>query len=113
MTITTVSRSVLLDMRPGRPGAMLLLLCVLLILAICIDLWAFRWCHNPRKFRYVLAAQVLFLVLFAVSCGGGGSSGSGSGENEPQGTPAGTYTVTVTATSGSVVHSSNVTLTVD
>jgi Glycosyl hydrolases family 39 len=56
-----------------------------------------------------VAVAVLALTLL-ISCGGGGSSGSGSGSNTPppppaNGTPAGTYTITVLETSGSISHS--------
>jgi hypothetical protein len=39
------------------------------------------------------------------------TTGSGTGNN-PNGTPAGTYSITVTATSGTVIHTTTVTLTV-
>jgi len=54
-------------------------------------------------------AGSLMLFVSSVGCGGGGSSGGGGGSGaQPQ-----SYTLTVTATSGSLVHATNLTLTVE
>ncbi|HUY15362.1 MAG TPA: hypothetical protein VMX16_17300 [Terriglobia bacterium] len=55
-----------------------------------------------------LLASVILAGLLA-SCGGGSSGGGGI---TPPGTPAGSYTITVTGTAGSLVHNTNLTLTV-
>ena len=52
-------------------------------------------------------AAVLMCVIFLTGCGGGGSTPP---PPPPNGTPPGTYTLTVTATSGSLTHSTTVTL---
>lgn len=112
MTVTTITRAALLWERLGVPPSILLLLSVLSVLALVVDLLAFRGAHATRKPRYVLAAQIVFLILFAASCGGGGGSTGGGTVPQVHGTPAGTYTITVTATSGSVARSTSVTLVV-
>jgi hypothetical protein len=58
-------------------------------------------------FMLPLATLLAFLLLQATGCGGGYSPPPATG------TPAGTFTVTVTGTSGSVTHSTTVTLVVN
>jgi len=55
-----------------------------------------------------LAILVLLLTIQAIGCGGGGYSSPPP--PPPTGTPAGTYTITVTGTSGTLTHSSTLTL---
>jgi hypothetical protein len=57
-----------------------------------------------------LAGLLLFLMLQAIGCGGGNSTPPPP--PPPTGTPAGTYTVTVTATSGTLTHTTMLTLVV-
>lgn len=72
----------------------------------------------PRRRRWgaFLAVMLSVAALSSIGCGSSSSSGginTGTGGTTTLvNTPAGTYVVTVTATSGSVVHSTNVTLTV-
>jgi hypothetical protein len=85
-----------------------------------IALWSFAlvtiflgvifFSRNNRQRRVapaMFAAVTLLLAATIVGCGGGGTTPP----PPPSGTPAGTSIITVTATSGSLVHSTNVTLT--
>jgi hypothetical protein len=73
----------------------------------------------PRRRRWAgLLAVILSLAVFtAVGCGGntsttGGSSGGGTGTGGTTNAQRGTYTFTITAVSGTLVHSAQVTVTV-
>ena len=65
--------------------------------------------------RYFLVVVLLMCGLIELSCGGGGGSGTTpppSGGGGTRGTPKGTYTIVVSGTSGTLVHTMQVTLTV-
>jgi hypothetical protein len=62
----------------------------------------------PWKRRRALVLAMLF-TTFMVGCGGGGSS---TQTRTTPGTPAGTYTATITAASGSLSHSTTMTVVV-
>lgn len=64
--------------------------------------------RDSRQRRFAPAMFIMVAALLAISgCGGGGTA-----PPPPTGTPAGTSIITVTATSGSLVHTTTVTLTV-
>src|SRR5207253_2450204 len=68
---------------------------------------------RKKKLWSLLLSCLLFSgLIFLVACGGGTSSSSGGGGSGHPGTPAGTYAVKVSASSGSLTHSTTVTLTV-
>jgi len=67
----------------------------------------------PRKRRWgaLLAAVMSVATFTVVGCGGGTTSSSGSnGTTTTTNATTGTYYITVTATSGTIVHSSTITL---
>jgi hypothetical protein len=73
----------------------------------------------PRRRRWgaLLALLISVAALTAVGCGGntsnsGGTGGSGGTTPTTTNASAGTYTFTITAVSGSLVHSTQVTVTV-
>jgi subtilase family serine protease len=103
LTITTTAATAMNDHKPifwSTAGSGLIFACAL-----------FFWI--PRKRRSWLAMFVLLVFLGSIAgmaCGGGG--GGGGGNNGNPGTTPGTYTVTVTGTSGSLNHTTTMSLTV-
>jgi subtilase family serine protease len=74
----------------------------------------------PRRRRWgaLLAVVLSVAALGAVGCGSGNTNltgtggGTGTGTGTTTNAAPGTYTITITATSGTIVHSSNVTFTI-
>ena len=83
---------------------------------IAVFLFAMLVVSVQRQKRLIGAPVLSLLLLLAIGVGlaacGGGGSGGGGGSPTPTGTPAGSYTVTVTGTSGTLTHTSMLTLVV-
>jgi len=104
--------------KSGRGRRSYLAMGLLLIAALALRKFAFAGAENlklgRRRIRAFGLAGVAGLILAGLSllsisgCGGGSSNGNAANP----GTPTGTTTLVVTATSGSVSHSTNITLTV-
>jgi hypothetical protein len=73
-------------------------------------------CPRGRRWGSLLAVLISAAVLTVVGCGGNtstsGGSGGGSSGSGTTNAVAGTYTFTITAVSGTLVHSTQVTVTV-
>jgi Protein of unknown function (DUF1573)/HYDIN/CFA65/VesB-like, Ig-like domain len=105
VTVTTTADSIILPegREPPLPGQGIWWLGIL-----CLVFFAVRGIVREPRMR--AAAQKLgfaiLLVILAEACGGSGAV------QTPTGTPRGTYTVRVTASSGTLSHTSMITLTV-
>ncbi|HEV2133221.1 MAG TPA: protease pro-enzyme activation domain-containing protein [Terracidiphilus sp.] len=73
----------------------------------------FFWIPKKRRSWFAMVGLLVFFISIAgMACGGGGGSTGGGGGGGNPGTTPGTYTVTVTGTSGSLNHTTTVSLTV-
>jgi hypothetical protein len=73
------------------------------------------WAPTRRRRLRRFALSLLLLMMIAIAltaCGGGGGTSGGGGPPPPSGTLPGTYLVTVTGTSGTVTHTTTLTLVV-
>jgi hypothetical protein len=91
---------------PGAPMATMTL--TFACCSIALLLFAFN-VGRRRQRTMMLAFAAAILMMSIAACGGGG----GGGSTAPTGTPPGTYNITITGTSGSLVHTTTVSLTVN
>jgi hypothetical protein len=110
LTISTASNSSVSPLAVARriPGPPIAI--VNWIFACCsIALFLFGCGARRRRQRTMMLTFAAAILIVAIAgCGGGGG-----GNTAPTGTPPGTYSITITGTSGSIVHSTSVSLTVN
>jgi hypothetical protein len=121
LTITTTAASLLPGAPSGwtgrrlRPGAMAVGALACLGFAAMLFAWFSMLLARTRMdsrrpgLTLALACGLVFLAATMAACGGGGGGGGGGGN---PGTPPGSYTVTLTGTSGSLSHTTTVSLVV-
>jgi 6-phosphogluconolactonase (cycloisomerase 2 family) len=111
LSISTTSRSFLLPTKfppgpaQGRPLTYVMLVLIGMAALGLSTLAAQTHRHVPR----LMLALSLVMAAGMAACGGGAGA---SLQLNPNGTPAGTYSILVTATSGTVAHTTTLTLTV-
>jgi hypothetical protein len=113
LQITTMARSLLPGsprsprIPSGTPGLWLVAFGV----ALAAVTLAMKGTARDRRLAPGLSFALLVILLgMQMACGGGSGSGGGGGGGGNNGTPAGTSTITISGTSGSLQHSTTVTL---
>ena len=107
--VSTTSHQLTLPTAYARRFGPLLLVVVVLALALLAfgsSVPRLRWATS------ILFVVTLFVVFHAAGCAGGSTGGGSTGPPMLHGTQPGNYTVTITGTSGSLTHTTSVSLTV-
>ncbi len=113
VSVTTMARGLVPPSSPftyfyPRPYLVPAVMSIMLAL-----LWGFVRTRRRRlALSLPIAGLALFVALQIIGCGGGGGGSTPPPPPPVTGTPAGSYMVTVTATSGSLSHTSTLTLVV-
>jgi Bacterial Ig-like domain (group 2)/Putative Ig domain/Kelch motif/Galactose oxidase, central domain len=113
MTITTTARSSLAP-HFDKPFGPLTIRRVLEIISMFVAILVLISSRRRHRCVSLVPAGALLLCLCLIyGCTTGGGNGSTTTGGGSSGTPAGTYNITVTATSGTLVQTTQVTLTVN
>jgi hypothetical protein len=109
LSIATTARGALPPAGKRAPRTPPIALWSFALAAILLGLIFFGGNNRQRRFAPAMfVTEALLLAITIAGCGGGGTITP----PPPTGTPAGTSTITVSAASGSLVHTTTVTLTV-
>jgi len=109
ISVATTSRTIAAITRPqSRPLFRSVVVCIMSLLVM--TLMAMPTPQRSHHFSVVLSLVFLLTLLGTTLVGCGGGNGGGNNGGGQAGTPAGTYTVTVTGVSGTVSHTTTVSL---
>jgi hypothetical protein len=114
LTVTTTGSSAALTLPPGDVPSHPLYLAWIGVPAVALmGLGSLRLRSMRRGLAFLLLCFALWAsVAIQVACSSSSGSGNGGGGSGSGATPAGSYTVNITAVSGSIQHTSSVSVTV-
>ena len=105
LTVSTIAPHVIGAQRSGILGSIELFPAAVVVLGAGLIV-------RRRKARVLAGLLVFSALLFVTACGGGSKSSTsgGTGNGAQPGTPPGVYTITVAGTSGTIAHTTHLTL---